>query len=188
MSDQSILAEFGVSDTNDRMAESNPAGSSSCPICGSEFDTRHGMKIHASRLHDTSLAGEPTECGNCGTDMRRPKHQLEKYNNVFCSDECEVEWRTGRLTGEDHPNYDRVTLTCEHCGEDWDAPEHKEATARFCSTDCKADFESENRSGSDAPAWEGGLSTVDAITVAMSMKCIKHGLMSLGFAHMIVWV
>jgi len=28
-----------------------------CPICGDIFDTDHGVKIHAFRSHDTTLAG-----------------------------------------------------------------------------------------------------------------------------------
>ncbi|ERG94208.1 hypothetical protein [Haloquadratum walsbyi] len=71
----------------------------SCPICGDECDATREIRIHASRSHDTTLAGEPTECGNCGTDIRRPQHQLEKNQNVFCSDECEAEWRTEAKRG-----------------------------------------------------------------------------------------
>ncbi|ERG91723.1 MAG: hypothetical protein J07HQW1_01757 [Haloquadratum walsbyi J07HQW1] len=71
----------------------------SCPICGDKCDTNREIRIHASRSHDTTLAGEPTECGNCGTDIRRPQHHLEEENTVFCSDECETEWRTEARRG-----------------------------------------------------------------------------------------
>lgn len=132
----------------------------SCPICGDVFDTKHGMKIHASRSHDTSLAGETTECDTCGKEITRQQYEIDKYDNHFCSDECETEWREERYSGEQNPNYDRVTLTCEHCKGEFDVPQHREETARFCSDGCQAEFQSENRAGSEAPAWEGGLATL----------------------------
>jgi len=134
---------------------------SECPICGDEFKSDHGVKIHAGRSHNTSLAGETVECETCGTEITRQPYEVRKYENHFCSDQCEKEWQSNTFTGKENPNWGgRVTLNCEQCGDEFDVPPHKEGSARFCELDCKAEFESEHRSGADAPAWEGGPETL----------------------------
>lgn len=132
-----------------------------CPICGDKFKSDHGVKVHAGRSHETSLAGETVECEVCGTDITRQPYEIREYENHFCSDGCEKKWRQRAFIGEQNPNCDRrATLECEHCGEEFEVALYRENSARFCSLDCKGEFESAHQSGSDSPAWEGGPATL----------------------------
>lgn len=133
---------------------------SSCPICGEKFASEHGVKVHAGRSHDTSLAGETVACATCGTEISRQPYEVQKYENHFCSDKCETEWRSERYSGEKNPySSGRVSITCKCCNKDFEVAPYREQTARFCSVDCKATFQSEELSGADSHAWEGGPET-----------------------------
>ena len=48
-----------------------------------------------------------------------------------------------------------VELTCEYCSKTYRVKSGEEERSRFCSKGCKADWESENRTGEDAPAYKG---------------------------------
>lgn len=50
----------------------------------------------------------------------------------------------------------KVEVECQHCGEIRRIQPHKQERWRFCSMDCKADWQSENRVGEDSPSWDGG--------------------------------
>jgi 5-methylcytosine-specific restriction endonuclease McrA len=132
-----------------------------CPFCDRTFDSEHGLKIHASKTHDGGLAGETVTCSTCGERITRQPHEAKEYDNHFCSDDCEREWRSERYSGEMNPmSSGRVEKECEYCGEDFEVAPYREDTARFCSEDCRAEYQSEHRAGEDSFAWEGGMASV----------------------------
>lgn len=49
-----------------------------------------------------------------------------------------------------------VITTCEHCGEEYEVYKSELDRSRFCSKKCKQDWESENNTGKNNPAWKGG--------------------------------
>jgi 5-methylcytosine-specific restriction endonuclease McrA len=132
-----------------------------CPTCGEIFDGTLAIKMHRTNAHGENVSGEEFQCAHCGETSRKQKYQIKNNENNFCSDECETAWRESRYSGEGNPNYNRVEVTCEHCGEIELVAPYRSDTFRFCSMDCKANWQSENRSGAQAYAWEGGMETIE---------------------------
>ena len=132
-----------------------------CPTCGEVFNGSQGVKVHRARAHDEDASGEEFQCAHCGETAQKQKHQIENNENNFCSDACETAWREERYSGEGNPNYDRVEVTCEHCGTTEKVASYRSDTFRFCSMGCKANWQSENRTGEQAFAWEGGTATIE---------------------------
>lgn len=46
------------------------------------------MKRHHGQMHDGTIAGLPIVCDVCGTEGRRKRSEVEKYDGTFCSDKC----------------------------------------------------------------------------------------------------
>lgn len=99
-----------------------------CPTCGKSFDTDHAVKIHHTKAHGESIAGEAVSCATCGESFRVYPSRAERSDRLFCSDACK---------GEAYE--DRVELVCDHCGASFDRRRsHAEgATRHYCSTECK---------------------------------------------------
>lgn len=83
--------------------------------------------------------------------------------NWFCSLECKHEWQAEYVVGENHHQYNRVTITCEQCGETREAlpavVENRDQ--HFCSKDCHSQWLSESKSGEAHRWWEGGRTTLE---------------------------
>jgi len=54
-----------------------------------------------------------------------------------------------------------VSVECEWCGADFRVKRHRADDARFCTRECKGEWQSENRSGENSHMWEGGLVTTE---------------------------
>lgn len=63
----------------------------------------------------------------------------------------------GLQTGEKNPNWKGGTLekVCAVCGKTFCVKRYN-VKARFCSIDCYAKWQSENKRGENSPAWKGG--------------------------------
>lgn len=96
------------------------------------------------------------ECDFCGDPVSRKPSVAEKQNNTFCSEVCWGNWLSENRVGEDHPEYSKVDVECEWCGEIYETlrPER----TRFCSASCNNEWLS-SISGKDHPAWNGGESS-----------------------------
>lgn len=101
---------------------------------------------------------ESVECEMCGASLKRSKHDLERSKNFFCSRDCEGEWKSKNIVGEDHHQYKSKEVTCDQCGNttvkkpcNIDEGEHN-----FCSESCYGDWCSENLTGENHPNWRGG--------------------------------
>lgn len=118
---------------------------SPCPTCGEVFDTDRGVKIHHSKIHGESIAGEVIECGWCGETFRAP----ESDDREFCSRECASKWLSENRRGADCYQYAKVELECDWCGEPYKrAPANAEGS-RFCSRECQSKAQSEEFAGAD---------------------------------------
>lgn len=121
----------------------------SCPTCDSTFETRRGLGVHHSQLHDQRLPNR--KCGNCGQEF------YCSYQKKFCSETCLRE--SVSYKGTANPNYQggKETTECELCGDEFEYyPSEKEGL--YCPT-C---VENERwRStpvveGKKHPRWNGG--------------------------------
>ncbi|WP_121744877.1 HNH endonuclease [Natronorubrum halophilum] len=136
--------------------------SSECPTCGEEFKNEHGVKIHHARAHGESIAGVSVECAWCGDEFQVDTAEANAHNWHTCTDECNSKYRSENYKRENNPNSGKwYTVECDHCGSEYDVPEHRKGRSRFCSTDCYYSWMSENQSGEKSHAWEGGLEVLD---------------------------
>lgn len=120
-----------------------------CPTCGDEFDTRRGLGVHHSSVHDERLPNR--ECDRCGTEF------YCDYEKRYCSDECHDE--AVSYEGENNPNYRGGTETaeCVLCESEFEYYEC-EKEGLYCP-DCVEDAswrELPDISGENNPRWNGG--------------------------------
>lgn len=66
-----------------------------CPSCGESFDSRRGLGVHHSSVHDALLPNR--ECARCGTAFHA------EHEKKYCSEDCLDE--AVSFEGEDNPNY-----------------------------------------------------------------------------------
>lgn len=121
-----------------------------CPSCERTFDTRRGLGVHHSHVHDEQLPNR--ECGHCSERF------YSDYAKEYCSEECH---RDGvSFAGAENPNYrgGKTSTDCDSCGETFEYyPSDKEGVY------CPACVEATNwrdpprfESGCDNPRWRGG--------------------------------
>lgn len=135
---------------------------SKCPTCGEEFKNEHGVKVHHSRAHGESIAGEVVECAWCGKEFEITAYAANEHDWHTCSDECSSKYRSEKYTEENNPNAGKwYTIGCVYCDEGYRVPEHRKEHSKFCSLECKYNWESDNRSGKQSHAWDGGTATLE---------------------------
>lgn len=138
--------------------------------CSKECMAKRQEEIFAEHGNPNHNGGGHVTCRNCGGSFYATPHQ-QNHGAVYCSRECMGEDYTQRLTGENGPSYkDSVTLGCEQCGDKFDVKPCDADTARFCSRDCLADWQSENRNGQDSHRWKGGHRVSDALRRIMGKQ------------------
>lgn len=125
-----------------------------CPTCGDEFDSETGMKIHHATVHDESLAGVEVNCSYCGDKLQRKEYLIEQCENHFCDSDCEGAWKSENRSGEDHPNYKKISTECEICGDEYRIPPSKDDRNRFCSRECMLRWMSNRMSGDQNDLWK----------------------------------
>jgi len=132
-----------------------------CPTCGDDsFYLKSGMEQHHAVVHSESLNKVKTECGYCGVVLKRHPSHLEQGDNVFCSDDCENDYKSEHMSGENGPSWKggKVTVSCVICGEEkkvhpWQKEQHDRS---FCSPECRGEWMKEAYKGEKGPNWKGG--------------------------------
>jgi 5-methylcytosine-specific restriction endonuclease McrA len=127
-----------------------------CPTCGKDnFDTKHGLKIHHTTVHDdrslTLKERVEFECERCGSTKQLPPDEAERRR--FCTDQCKNKWQSEAYRDEGGPGWDggKATAVCSYCGAtEKRFPSHINEI-NFCSDSCEADWKSENRAGKANP-------------------------------------
>jgi len=97
-------------------------------------------------------------CDNCSSECEKYKHKVEEQENVFCSRECQITYRSEHYTDRPYVRTESITVTCDECSTEFKRnPSYVEASDKqFCSNNCRANWLSENWSGEDSPLWKGG--------------------------------
>lgn len=124
-----------------------------CPDCQRSFDTRRGVAVHYSSVHDGRLPNR--ECDACGTSF------YSEYEKRYCSDDCRED--AVSFEGEANPNYrgGRTTTNCERCGSEFEYYESAKEGV-FCP-DCVENTDWQTTptlTGDDNPRWSGGKLTL----------------------------
>lgn len=124
-------------------------GKFDCPTCSAVFDTRRGLGVHHSRVHDERLPNRT--CDNCG------RRFYCEYAKRYCGEECLRAAVT--FEGAANPNFrgGMETAVCESCGASFEFyPSEKEGL--YCA-ECVETAEWRDPpviTGSDHPRWGGG--------------------------------
>jgi len=89
-------------------------------------------------------------CEQCGKKfIASPSRRRGKH--IFCSRKCKHKTQKGNQI----PNRrNRVILTCEICGKEFNVIKYREGKAKYCSDKCKRIAQK----GSGNPNWRGGIS------------------------------
>jgi len=107
-----------------------------CPTCGEVWDSERVMKIHHHSAHGEAIGKKEYSCTHCGETFKRYPSNLPG-ENVYCSRKCVGLDNTP--SGEDHHNYNRVEVTCESCGKQFEriASRAEKDETHYCDNDCR---------------------------------------------------
>ena len=62
-------------------------------------------------------SGEYVHCDYCNKLHYKNQYVLQNFNKHFCCKECHTKWMSENNTGENSPNYKRITTYCAFCGK-----------------------------------------------------------------------
>lgn len=127
-------------------------GEYDCPSCHRAFETEGGLRCHHTKVHGESLITNETSCEWCDDSF---SYHVERDEGRFCSQDCYQAWlHQEHLAGDDSPLANKVTRTCDECGEQF---KRQESRAKLNERDyCSHECYHENHTGEDAPNWKGG--------------------------------
>ena len=150
-----------------------------CKYCGKPFfvpqsrveTAKYCSRDCKNKWQSDHLSGEnsvhykeriKTTCSFCGKDIYVRTSLIAKEFGNFCSTECAGKWRSEHLCGGNNANWqNKITkMVCKCCGKEFYVKESilKRGRGKFCSKECYDKWQSENLSGENSPAWQGGLS------------------------------
>lgn len=152
-----------------------------CLNCGKEFKVRNKAKFDSSlfcsaQCRVSYLAatkqGENApnyrngnrlkidcKCDMCGKAFKKEKGQVNKWKNHFCGRECYIKYlqiEENKKKGKDSPKYSQVDAICDWCGKKFKSYKSTASKARFCSLQCRNDWQSDMMKGSKHYNWKGG--------------------------------
>lgn len=84
-----------------------------CEECDEEFYKGKTYRWHLSKVHDENVR-KKVECTNCGDMVRRYVSEVDRFENHFCSKDCQHDW----VSGENHHNW-RENNQCRNYGPNW---------------------------------------------------------------------
>jgi hypothetical protein len=83
-----------------------------CPSCEAAFDSRRGLDVQHSRVHDERLPNRI--CDRCDVELYPADASGEI---VDCSEECRPDWLSTTVACEGHPNWKGGDIG--PCGPRW---------------------------------------------------------------------
>ena len=125
-----------------------------CPACNSKFDTRRGLGVHHSLVHNEQLPNR--RCADCGEEF------YCSYEKKYCSRKCRYDSVSSENKEKRSYRRGKERTDCRICGATFEYyPSNKKGL--YCS-DC---VENESWrsipaiSGSENPRWNGGKVAVE---------------------------
>lgn len=120
-----------------------------CPACGRIFESRRGLGVHHSTVHDERLPNR--ECSQCGERF------YSDYEKKYCSEECRDE--AVSFEGSANPNFrgGKEVTECEICSDEFEYyPSEKPGLYCASCVETETWQESPPLDGSNNPRWKGG--------------------------------
>lgn len=136
------------------------AETSDTHLCSVECESKWKENKEVTEDHNFWKGGkEAYACDYCGdTVMKFPSVAKQSERN-FCDKECHRRWQAECRPSEEHNwwNGGPEIVECAVCSEEL---ERKPSMAKlrdrhFCSTECEAEWKSENMVGPNHPNWDG---------------------------------
>lgn len=96
-------------------------------------------------------------CEECGNSYSVAPSR--RNSSKFCSNKCKSQHQKESFSGSGNPSWSgghKVELTCDYCSSKYDRRSDRAENSRFCSIECKGFWQSENLTGEDSHAWDGG--------------------------------
>ncbi|WP_226043305.1 HNH endonuclease [Natrinema sp. DC36] len=121
--------------------------------CQTEFLNK--TDIRAGENHPCWKGGDVTvECSNCGAELARTRHRVNRCDEFFCDGDCKGQWQSENVSGESHPSYSRAEVPCSNCGEQVAKMQSflEAGMQPFCGKECHDEWQQEFApTGSDHP-------------------------------------
>lgn len=78
-------------------------------------------------------------CDNCGSSIE--KYSSHVRENNFCNKDCQSEWQSEVVCGENHPSYNKKEVSCDNCGDTFKRKPSviEKSDKTFCSIECRDD-------------------------------------------------
>jgi 5-methylcytosine-specific restriction endonuclease McrA len=134
-----------------------------CPTCGETFDSRRGLGVHHSRLHDEQLPNR--ECGRCGSQF------YSDYEKKYCSSECRDQ--AVSFVGSENPNYDggKETTDCVVCNSEFEFyPSEKPGLYCPMCVENESWRDPPTLEGEQHPQWNGGKLELDCAVCGSTIE------------------
>lgn len=111
-----------------------------CEYCGKEFlSAKKNTKFCSKECQGMARRNRvKTRCAFCGEEIEVVKSKYEKFEFLYCNQNCRTEHLKILMKGENNPNYSSVKYKCDGCGKDIDVMPYKLRTLKhiFCSYEC----------------------------------------------------
>lgn len=129
--------------------------------CQGEYRSKNYIGKSASNYRNgNGLMLSKIICFQCGQEATKKGCQVGKWDKQFCSRECQIKhYRLNRaqFSGENSPKYTKVSVNCEWCGKSYKTCFCTKDEARFCSKQCRSNWQSDMMKGENHHNWQGGI-------------------------------
>lgn len=130
-------------------------------FCRREYLAKTMVGENAPHYKNGSRIKVMTICDNCGKEFMKDRTQLDKWEHHFCCRKCQIKYYRkpeNKMTGTQSPKYSKVDVICEWCGKVFKSYKSTATIARFCSMQCRNDWQSDMMKGENHYNWNGGTS------------------------------
>ena len=134
-----------------------------CATCGKKYKTNPSWAARAVQHYCSPecVSNRPSNkveiaCSKCGKSILIWPSRVAYSKHRFCSKDCHRAWQSEQSTGENNPQWNSESRTCETCGRQFfRKPSH---IARFGGKHCSLSCWGKTRIGSKNSNWRGGTS------------------------------
>jgi len=146
-----------------RMEVRNRSKYEKTKFCSRKCKGAYNSRVHVGKNAFNYVNGNRTKvtaiCSQCGSSIQKEQQFIDRYEQTFCNRECQAEYyrqHREERSGENNPRWNRILATCDWCGSEYETwPSTLEKT-RFCSKQCRNDWQSEMMKGEGHYNWNGG--------------------------------
>lgn len=126
--------------------------------CKGLYSSKHHTGENGFAYKNGNRTLEKTTCKYCDKEIYKEKQHLNRWENNFCNSKCWGKYQQEHTPkGEENPQYSQVTVICEWCEKEYKTYKSTKNKTRFCSKQCRNDWQSYMMSGENHHNWQGGI-------------------------------